>query len=117
MEKFTHLLYGRPTAVETDHKPLEIIWEQNITSAPKRLQRMLLRMQPYDLHLVYTKGVHMYVADTPSRAYLTVAQETSCPDHVLAMTDDAEDQETINVIAVSDDREGGNQKSHQCGPP
>ena len=44
----------------------------------------------------------MYVADTLSRAYLTVAQATSCPDHVLAVTDDAEDQETINRIAVSD---------------
>ena len=43
----------------------------------------------------------MYIADMLSRAYLTVAQET---DHVLVVTDDAEDQEIINMISVYDDR-------------
>ena len=37
-----------------------------------RLQRMLLKLQKYDLQLHYTKGRELYVADTLSRAYLNV---------------------------------------------
>ena len=31
---------------------------------------MLLRLQKYDLEVVYKRGVEMYMADTLSRAYL-----------------------------------------------
>ena len=37
-----------------------------------RLQRMRLKLQKYDLTVQYTKGKELYVADTLSRAYLTV---------------------------------------------
>ena len=36
--------------------------------APACLQRMLLRLQSYDISLVYKKGKYMYLADTLSRA-------------------------------------------------
>ena len=34
-----------------------------------RLQRVLLRLQKYDIKVVYKKGTQMYLADTLSRAY------------------------------------------------
>ena len=34
-----------------------------------RLQRMLLRLQQYDLQVTYKKGTELHVADTLSRAY------------------------------------------------
>ena len=37
-----------------------------------RLQRMLLRLQQYDLQVTYKKGTELYVADTLSRAYQEV---------------------------------------------
>ena len=37
-----------------------------------RLQRMLLKLQKYDLEVKYTKGKELHVADTLSCAYLTV---------------------------------------------
>ena len=38
-------------------------------TAPKRLQRMLLRLQRYNLEVTYVRGSEMYIADTLSRAY------------------------------------------------
>ena len=64
VDKFSEFLYGRHFVVETDHKPLE----STKLSSPKRLP--LLRLQKYDLEVVYKRGVEMYMADTLSLAYL-----------------------------------------------
>ena len=55
--RFDHYLHGRQkiTAL-TDHKPLETILRKSINQAPKRLQRMMLRLQKYHLNVVYKKG-------------------------------------------------------------
>ena len=70
MEKFETYLYGRKVLVESDHKPLEAILKKGLLSAPKRLQRMLLRLQRYDIEVIYKKGTLMFMADTLSRAFL-----------------------------------------------
>ena len=44
-EKFDQYIYGRKVFVETDHKPLVSITKKPVYSAPKRLQKMLLRLQ------------------------------------------------------------------------
>jgi len=69
VERFEQCVYGRPVKVQTDHKPLESIFKKSLTSAPKRLQRMLLRLQRFDLDVSYKKGTEMVLADTLSRAY------------------------------------------------
>ena len=49
-ERFDTYLYGRDVVhVKTDHQPLEAIFKKDLGSAPKRLQRMLLRSQRYNL--------------------------------------------------------------------
>ena len=70
MERFHHYTYGRKVVVNSDHKPLESIVKKPLHMAPKRLQRMLLRLQGYDISLRYLKGTEMFLADTLSRAYL-----------------------------------------------
>ena len=35
-EKFHHYIIGKYTDVETDHKPLEIIFQKSLLNAPKR---------------------------------------------------------------------------------
>ena len=70
MERFHHFTYGRKVIVRSDHKPLESITKKPLHKAPKRLQRMLLRLQGYDITLKYQKGTEMHLADTLSRAYL-----------------------------------------------
>ena len=71
--------------VESDHKPLETIFRQPIHSAPKRLQRMRLRLQSYDIRVEYKKGATMYLADTLSRAYLNVSETQRKPCDVRAV--------------------------------
>ena len=70
-EKFDAYIYGRDSVhVQTDHKPLESIFRKELCVAPKRLQRMLLRLQKYALDVTYLKGENMLIADTLSRAHL-----------------------------------------------
>ena len=70
-EKFDQYVYGRDKLhVQSDHKPLEVIFKRQLVTAPKRLQRMLLRLQRYSLQVTYVRGSEMYIADTLSRAYI-----------------------------------------------
>lgn len=67
--KFHHYIFGKHVHVFNDHKPLESIHKKPLLSAPMRLQRMLLKLQWYDLTITYRKGKDMQLADTLSRAY------------------------------------------------
>ena len=70
-EKFDQYIFGRSNViVQSDHKPLETIFKKPIHSSPKRLQRMRLRLQNYDIQVEYQKGETLFLADTLSRAYL-----------------------------------------------
>ena len=74
IKKFESYLYGRKFKVETDHKPLESILKKSLLSAPKRLQRMMLRLQNFDFEVEYEKGTLLHLANTLSRAYLPHGQ-------------------------------------------
>ena len=66
-EKFHQSIYGFSTKVHSDHKPPELIFIKPLCSVPPRLQRMLLRLQKYDLSVNYVSGKLLHVADTLSR--------------------------------------------------
>ena len=68
LEKFHQYTYGRKVTVQSDHKPLENIVRKPLLSAPERLQRMMMRIQKYDVDVVYLPGKDMVLADTFSRA-------------------------------------------------
>ena len=51
----------KSTKIETNHKPLEIIFRKSLLCAPKRLQRMLLRLQKYLLIAFYRAGSQLYI--------------------------------------------------------
>ena len=67
-EHFDQYLYGKKFLVESDHMPLETIFKKSIHKAPTRLQKMMLRLQRYDLNVSYKKGENMKIADALSRA-------------------------------------------------
>lgn len=69
-ERFTHYVYGREVLVQSDHKPLESIFSKPLSSTTPRLQRMMIRLGRYRLHIRYTPGKEMHIADALSRAYL-----------------------------------------------
>ena len=73
-ERFHTYIYGKHFTIESDHKPLEMISSKNLTAAPARLQRMLLRLQRYDYHIIYRPGSLMVLPDSLSR--LPATRET-----------------------------------------
>ena len=76
LDKFEQYAYGRPVTIESDHKPLEAIAKKPLRCAPKRLQGMFLKIQKFDINIVYNPGSRMYLADTLSRAYLPSSKNT-----------------------------------------
>ena len=53
--------------METD-KPLEAIVTKLLYRGPIRVQRILLRLQQYNISVVHKPGKQMYIADALSRA-------------------------------------------------
>ena len=85
-ERFSQYLAGREKiTVESDHKPLQCIFQKSILSAPCRLQRMMLRLQRFNLDVKYKPGAQMYVADHLSRASLADNEEMADSFQVFAL--------------------------------
>ncbi len=109
-EHFNTYVYGRKVSVESDHKPLQAIFAKSLVSAPKRLQRMLIRLQYYDLTVTYKKGEEMTLADPLSRAYLpTTEGGNSRNEKIMAVerTEFQEEMETVDSISsipISEER-------------
>ena len=66
--KFHQYIYGKQVSVETDHKPLESLFKKPLSKAPQRIQRLMFRVQHYDLKVNYVPGNQLLIADTLSRA-------------------------------------------------
>ena len=92
--KFNDYIYGKPVTIETDHQPLVTIIKKPIHAAPARLQRMMLRLQKYNITLIYKSGKQMHLADTLSRA-----PRASTVQH--ADEKDSFDVMTVNYISSS----------------
>ena len=67
VKRFHQYLYGREFDVVTDHRPLVMIFNKPIHSAPPRLQRLIMKTHGYDLTVKYRPGCDNEVADTLSR--------------------------------------------------
>ena len=79
--------YGRKITLWTDHKPLVSISRKPLATAPKRLQRLLLRLAQYDTEIHFKPGKEMYVPDTLSRAHLKSCERSAAEietEHVHA---------------------------------
>ena len=76
LEKFHYYAYGRLVVVKSDHRPLEAIFKNHLSSAPPRLARMLLCIQKYDVQIKYLPGKDVPVADALSRI-------SSCPGEAV----------------------------------
>ena len=90
LERFDQYTFGRHVSVENDHKPLEMIMKKSLAATPKRLQAMRMRMNRYDINLMYKPGPTMILADTLSRAY----PELSSAEH----SGDQGDIEKVNSL-------------------
>ena len=64
--RFHHYLYARKFECHSDHKPLEDMHLKHLSDVPARLQRLLLKLQPYNLTIKYIPGKNAAVADALS---------------------------------------------------
>ena len=63
LKRFHQYVYGQRVVVETDHMPLLGIIKKPISQISPRLQRMRLRIDPYDYELVYRPGSELVLAE------------------------------------------------------
>ena len=111
LERFHTYVYAKhDVVVQTDHKPLLAINQKALALAPKRLQRMMLRLQRYSYQLEFVPGAELTLADTLSRAPepATLPQDRDLAALAEEQHDDLQliaSQSTINAIraAAADD--------------
>lgn len=99
LERFNQYIYGKVVSVESDQKPLENILRKPLNQSPPRLQRVLLRLQYYDIDLHYTPGKELMIADTLSRAYLNKDEKDSFDQEIVYHVNTV-----MRDIPVSDDK-------------
>lgn len=74
--KFDKYLYGsRDVTIQTEHKPLEAILKKILDACPKRLQRIRLALQRYNIKIQYITGKANLVTDALSRSSLRQSTE------------------------------------------
>lgn len=104
VERFHQYILGKPTLVESDHKPLIPILKKPITEIPMRLQKMRLRLQPYVLNVIHIPGKEIVIADMLSRAHLDFAKDDDDLDaHKLniVLSENMSDSRKAEFIAES----------------
>ena len=77
---FYQYIYGKPVEVITDHKLLGAILKKPPSAAPPRPQKMMLRLQKYDLNVRHKSEKEILVADTLSRLKLKETDTHEAPE-------------------------------------
>ena len=97
-QHFESYIYGRDSVhIETDNQPLVLIVLKPLNCAPTRLQRMLLKLQKFNLKVTYKNGKSMHQAGTFSRAYLPEV-------HTCAFTKELKEIDHTLALAITEDR-------------
>ncbi|GFY13725.1 retrovirus-related Pol polyprotein from transposon opus [Trichonephila clavipes] len=71
LEHFNYYTYGRIVTVQTDHKPILGLSKKSYNTISPRLQRMLLRLNKYNIQLEYVPEKNLVIADALTRAQST----------------------------------------------
>ena len=76
MEKFHYFLYGKEFTLETDQKPLVLIYRKHMVEISPMIQRLIVRSFPYQpFNVQYRKGMEIPLADALSRITPTPVEE------------------------------------------
>ena len=82
LTRFHDYVYGQRVIAETDHKPLLGIATKDFDSMSPRIQRMMMRMQRYDLKWEYMPGTKLVLADALSRSYLPTSKRGDLEEEI-----------------------------------
>ena len=114
-EKFSQYITRRAkVSVESDHKPLQSIFRKSLLEAPCRLQRMMLRLQRYNLDVKYKPGPQMYIADHLSRASVPDGSKPETEFQVFTL--ELESILPLTTVKISSERLGQLQKATEQDP-
>ena len=70
MEKFHYFVYGKEFTLETDQKPLVLIYRKHMVEISPRIQRLVVRSFPYQpFDVQYRKGVEIPLADASKQSH------------------------------------------------
>ena len=103
-------LFGHQFTLITDHKPLEIIFGHKKAKTSARIERWILRLQPYDFSVVYKAGASNpadYMSRHPTKSSVSAQEKiTEKYAHCLAVNAVPKAMSMEEVIKAStDDRE------------
>ncbi|CAC5392125.1 unnamed protein product [Mytilus coruscus] len=87
-EKIDYYIYGRRAVIETDHKPLVAIYDKPLYRATPRLQRMLMKLQRYDLRIVKLAEIKDATADDENLSKLSSVVVSGWPNSKAMLPDD-----------------------------
>ena len=73
VEHFHMFLFGHHFTLVTDHKPLEVIYGTTRSKPSARIERWVLRLQPYHFNVIYKPG-----ATTPLIIYHAILHHHAC---------------------------------------
>ena len=76
-QRFHHYVYGlKGVILETDHKPLLALAKKSLNDLSPRIQRLMLKLQRYNVTLSWLPGKYLYIPDALSRACKSVMTTT-----------------------------------------
>ena len=79
-------LYGKEFTLETDQKPLVLIYRKHVVEISPRIQRLVVRSFPYQpFDVQYRKGMEIPLADTLSRVTPTPVEEDGIQLPIVAV--------------------------------
>ena len=73
--------YGVEIEVLSDYKPLESIFKKLLFKVPRRLQRMRIRLQKYNVKVKCSREVSRHCSDTLPRAFVQLSVPTDDDMH------------------------------------
>ena len=80
-QRFHSLIFGKhDVTVESDHKPLENLHKKPLHSAPLKIQRIMLKLQPYTYTVRYERGTNIGFSDCLSRLPQPLEARDAVPD-------------------------------------
>ncbi|KAK9737888.1 Integrase core domain [Popillia japonica] len=107
-KRFDQYLCGqKEITVHIDHRPLITIFKKPILKASKRIQRMMLALQRYGLHIKYVPGAELHLANALSRSPEKMSRKTSSEAKVYrieAFLKEIEEMDHTSTVSISNER-------------
>ena len=83
MEEFHYFLYGNKFMLETDQKPLVLIYQKHLINVSPRMQRLIVHVFAYNFHIAYIPGKQIPMADALSRNLMISEEKKKIKFHYL----------------------------------